>query len=267
MGAAIAVFGLGAAVPGVALAQYYEYLATGTISKVQAVDENGSEVAGYDYSKYTAEGIIVGGSASYSTIIDSATPDTPPDPMDPNAATQGTYLDAFPSVTIGSVTMKGMTLNNGVAVFDNRAAGLDSIPLPHDVLGYGGSFPLTVVGPGWIAMNNAEEPDQKGSAVILVEAPTTAALTGIGLPTALNLAAFTLIKLIAVDTLDQDTGQRVTVEATVATLSVDLDAPAPPTEVPASSTWAIATLAAALLAAAFLLPGLMASGGIRRNEV
>jgi hypothetical protein len=247
----------GLMLPGAAAAQHYEYLATGTISKVQAVDENGADVAGYDYSKYTAAGIVVSGSASYSTTIDSDEPDVtnPPD------VTQGTYENAFPSLTIGSVTMSGMKLNNAIAVLDNRAGGQDTIPFAHDVFGYGGSMPKTVYGASWIRMNNGTPAERKGSAVVLIQAPSTTALTGNGLPTSLTLADFNLLKTIAVDTLDIETGQRVTVEATVTALAVDTNAVDPAPGLPVLGSWGAALLVAALVA----LGGSLTAQS-RRNE-
>jgi hypothetical protein len=245
-------------VPGIALAQNYEYLATGTINNVQAVDETGADVGGYDYSKFTAAGIVVGGSASYSTIIDSTTPDS----TNPSDITQGTYEGAYPSVTIGSVTMAGMTVNNAVAVLDNRAGGQDQVPFPHDAFGYGGSMPSTIVGPSWITMNNGTPAERKGSAVILLETPTTVALSGIALPTSLTLASFNFLQTIAVDAWDLETGQRVTVEASVDVISIDTNAAAPPPGLPALGPWSATLLAALLLAAGSLL-----TGGVRRSEV
>jgi hypothetical protein len=247
-----------ALLPGAALAQYYEYLATGTINKVQAVDETGADVAGYDYSKFTAAGIVVGGSASYSTVVDSTTPDS----TNPPATSQGTYDGAYPSVTIGSVTMAGMTVNNAVAVLDNRVANEDEVPFPHDAFGYGGSMPSTIDGPSWITMNNGTPSERKGSAVILLELPTTNALSGTALPTSLTLASFNFLKTIAVDAWDLETGQRVTVEASVASISIDTNAAAPPPGLPVLGAWSATILVALLLAAGSLL-----IGGVRRNEV
>lgn len=245
-----------AAVPGLASAQFYEYSATGTISKVQAVDAAGNDVAGYDYSKFTAAGITVGGSASYLASLDSATPDS----TDPPDVTQGTYADAWVTLTIGAVTMSRMDLNNAVAVLDNRLAGQDDVPFAHDAFALGGSMARDIDGPSWIGMNNGTEADRKGSALILVEVPTTGALTGNGLPTSLNLATFNLAKVILVDTFDIETGQRVTVEATVSALNVDTNAAVPPS-LPALGVWG-----ATLLAATLLAMGSVLVSGVRRSE-
>jgi len=237
------------AAPGLAQAQYYKYSATATINLIQPVDANYNPIAGYDLAKFTAAGITIGAAVTASTTIDSATPDTtsPPD------ATIGTYEGAYATFSVGSLTLSEFTINNAVAVYDNRLAGQDGIPGIHDVFGWGGTQPTVISGPSWLTMDNGTPAVPKGHAILLAQWFATTALTGTGLPTSLTLANFNLLKQFAFDAYDIDADQRVRIEGVIDSVVVDLDAPAPPSAVPTLGGWAIGLLVAALLGMGSLL--------------
>lgn len=230
------------AFPGSALAQFYEYSMTATVTQVQAVDAAGTAVTGYDYTKFTDAGITVGAAATSFITLDSATPDT----TDPPDATQGSYMGAYTSFSVGSVSFGGFTINNGVAVMNDRPGGADTIPLAHDIFAWGGTRPNYRLAPNWLDMNDGTRTDRKGFAVVLIEWNTTNALSSTALPTTLNLASFNFMKQFSINFYDLATGQRVDVTATVDTVAVDTNAANPP-PVSTLGRWAVALLATLLL--------------------
>jgi hypothetical protein len=260
LGAVVLLFVLGT--PGLAAAQYYKYLATGTIQTVQAVDENYATIAGFDYTKINNAGVVATAVATGSSVIDSATLPTPPNPPDP---TFGQYDGAYPVFTAGTFAVEGMDINNGIAVLDNRAAGQDDVPAAHDAFAYGGSFPLSTTGPSFLRLDNGTAATRKGSAVILVSWLGVQLLSSTSLPTSVDLANANLAKTMIIDVIDIDVGQRYTVTSTIDTLTIDLDAPAPPEPpviaVPMMSGWMLP-----MLASVMLLMGAVFLWGARRSE-
>jgi hypothetical protein len=228
------------AAPTLASAQYYEYDVSGDITKIQAVDANYDDILGFDYSKLTAVGIVIGAPGSATSWIDSLEPDVPEMPVD--APTTGLYLNANPQIRLGAgateFVANGFTLNNGVAVLDDRPAGAECLGLPkHDVFGFGGSFPGVQTGPSWLSVDsgtgppsgcNIVDPSQKGVAVFLASIFGMGALSSTALPSSLTLGSFNAAKLIVLNMLDTDTGQRYAIEVTIDTLTIDTDFQAPP---------------------------------------
>jgi hypothetical protein len=228
------------AAPTLASAQYWEYDVSGTISDIQAVDASYEPILGFDYSKLTSIGIEIGAPGSATSWIDSLEPDVPETPVDD--PTTGLYDNANPQFRLGAgateFVANGFTLNNGVAILDNRPAGAECLGLPkHDVFGFGGSFPGVQTGPSWLSVDsgtgppsgcNIVDPSQKGVAVFLASIFGEGALTGTALPSSLTLASFIAAKLIVLNMLDTDTGQRYVIEVTIDTLTIDTDFPAPP---------------------------------------
>jgi hypothetical protein len=228
------------AAPALASAQYYEYDVSGNITKIQAVDANYDDIGGFDYSKLTAVGIIIGAPGSATSWIDSLEPDVPETPVD--APTTGVYLNANPEIRLGAgateFVANGFTLNNGIAVLDDRPAGSECLGLPvHDVFGFGGSFPGVQTGPSWLSVDsgtgppsgcNLVDPSQKGVAIFLASILTVpGALTSTALPSSLTLADFNIAKLMVLNMLDTDTGQRYVIDVTIDTLTIDTDFQAP----------------------------------------
>ncbi len=158
-----------------------------------------------------------------------------------------------------------MDVNNGIAVLDNRAGGQDGVPAAHDAFGYGGSFPLSTTGPSFLRIDNGTSANRKGSAVILVSWLGVQLLSSTSLPTTVNLANANLAKTMIIDVIDIEVGQRYTVTSSVDTLTIDLDAPAPPEPpviaVPMMSGWMLS-----LLGSVLLLMGAVFLWGARRSE-
>ena len=132
----------------------------------------------------------------------------------------------------------------------------------HDAFAYGGSFPLSTTGPSFLRMDNGTKANRKGSAVILVSWLGVQLLSSISLPTTIDPADGNLARTMLLDIIDTDVGQRYTVESSVDTLTIDLDAPAPPVpDVPVMSGWMFL-----MLASVVLLMGTVFLRGARRSE-
>ncbi len=226
--------------PSVALAVDYVYTGTGTISKIQAVDASYVDIAGFDYTKINNVGIVIGAPGGASTRIYTLEPDVPETPVDD--PTTGLYSNGDATMTLGTganeFTATGFTLNNAVAVLDDRPANAECLGLPiHDVFGFGGSSPTTQTGPSFLSVDSGTgppsgcdlvNPSQKGTAVFLASIFTVpGALTSTALPSSLTLSAFNASKLVSLDMIDTDVNQRYKIEVTIDTFNVTLDPPVP----------------------------------------
>jgi hypothetical protein len=230
--------------PGLALAQYYEYLATGEIQTVQAVDANYDPIPGFDYTKINNAGVVAGAAASGSAVIDSNTPPTPQDP--PNAAV-GQYDGAYPVISAGTFTVAGMLINNAILVRDNHPA-TPEVPAEHDAFGYGGTLPRSTTGPSFLQMDNGTPEDRKGSAVILVSWLGVQLVSSTALPTSINLANANLAATMVLDVIDTDVNQRYTVTSSIDSLTIDLDADPPPVlRLPTMNGWMLGMLGSFML--------------------
>jgi len=260
LGAVVFLLTLGA--PGLALAQpYYEYLATGTIQSVQAVNANYAPIAGHDYTKMTNAGVVAGAVATGSTVIDSTTTATPGVPPDPNA---GQYDGTYPVFTAGPFTVAGMLVNNGILILDDHPpTATPPVPINHDAVGYGGTLPRSTTGVSFLQMDNGTPANRKGSAVILAHTSglPIPLVSSIALPTAINLAYTNLSKTMILDVIDTDVGQRYTVTSSIDTLTVDLNAPAPPAPVPTMNGWMFG-----MLGSFMFLVGAVFVRKVRRSE-
>jgi hypothetical protein len=248
--------------PGLALAQYYEYLAVGEIQTVQAVDENYDPIAGFDYTKINNAGVVAGAAASGSTVIDSNTPPAILDPPDPYAAR---YDGAYPTFTAGTFTVAGMVVNNGILIYDEHPATEEPpVPVVHDAFGYGGTWPRSTTGPSFLRMDNGTCENRKGSAVILA-ATVLQLVSSTALPTSINLANANLARTMILDVIDTEANQRYTVTSSIDTLTIDLDAadppPPPPEPVPIMNGWMFG-----MLGSFMLLVGAVFLRGARRSE-
>ncbi len=255
LGAVVFLLVLGA--PGLALAQYYEYLATGTIQTVQAVDANYAPIAGHDYTKMTNAGIVATAVATGSAVIDSTTTATPAVPPDPAA---GQYDGTYPIFTAGPFTVAGMVINNGIAVYDEHPPTAQ-VPAVHDAFGYGGTLPRSTSGVSFLQMDNGTPANRKGSAVILASWLGVQLVSSIALPTTINLANANLAKTMILDVIDTDNGQRYTVTSSIDTLAIDLNAAPPPAPVPMLNGWMFG-----MLASIMFLIGVVFVRNARRSE-
>ena len=255
LGAMVFLLALGA--PGLALAQYYEYLATGEIQTVQAVDEDYVAITGFDYTKINNAGVVAGAAASGSAVIDSNTPPAILVPPDPDAAR---YDGAYPVLTAGTFTVAGMVINNGILIHDDHPPTPEA-PAVHDAFGYGGTLPRSTTGPDFLEMDNGTPEARKGSAVILASWLGVQLVSSTALPTSLSLANANLAKTMIIDVIDTDVGQRYTVTSSIDTFTIDLDADPPPAPVPTMNGWMFG-----MLGSFMFLVGAVFVRKVRRSE-